>query len=299
MQFAKLLDISDVDFGISGPHYYKQDQNTTTNQQLTLHTGATAWAMPQWKGEVYPSKCKSTDFLHHYSQAFSTVELNSSFYTIPKKEQIRKWYEQTQSNFKFCPKVNRSISQSKNLGILSDNLNTYIQSIVEFKEKLGPCFMQLPEYFDVKSMAILENFLQKWSKDIQLAVELRHSSWFENSDIKEQLLELFDQHQQSILMTDVAGFREGVHHIISEDYVLIRWVGNDLHPSDYQRLDEWLSVLDRYRQHGVKDVYFLIHEPNNVLSHKISLYLSQKCLNLNNIKFKSIVKNISDQLTLF
>lgn len=300
MQFGKVPNLDGIDFGIKNEALYADTiVKSPPNSSLNILTGCTGWAMSEWKGEIYPSQCKSADFLKHYSEKFPTVELNSSFYSIPKIEQIKKWYEISHPEFEFCPKVNRAISQSKNLGIESDAFMLFLDSVSHFEDKLGPCFMQLPEYFDHSRIETLAAFLKKWPSGMRLAVELRHGSWFDGSEQRKRLLDLFQKYQQSLLMTDVAGFREGVHQIISQDYIVIRWVGNNLHTTDYTRIINWLEILDKYHEKGIKNTYFLIHEPDNVLAPKISSYISEMCHNKDHVKHIKPTQQEPDQLTLF
>lgn len=300
MKFGKVADLTNVDFNLSKELYLSSKlSGNKHNTPLKLHIGCTGWSMPDWKGEIYPSKAKASEFLSIYSNIFQTVEFNSSFYTIPKKEQIIKWYDESADGFIFCPKINRSISQSKDLGMSGDRLETFIDSIILFQEKLGPCFMQLPEYFDTKRWSVIDRFLSTWPSEIPLSVEFRNSSWFDQASAKKDLLQLFESHNQTVLMTDVAGFRVGVHQIYSSEYAIVRWVGNNLHPTDYERLDEWVNMLQQLQSKGIKDVYFLIHEPDNVLAPKISSYLYESVSVLPNITVMDRVQAEPDQLKLF
>src|SRR5688572_20873744 len=80
-----------------------------------LHIGISGWSYPDFKGILYPEKCKSGDFLSNYCKEFNCTELNSSFYRIPQRKFIERWMECTPEHFKFCAKLYRGITHFKKL----------------------------------------------------------------------------------------------------------------------------------------------------------------------------------------
>jgi uncharacterized protein YecE (DUF72 family) len=201
--------------------------------------------------------------------------LNSTHYNLPKPELIDKWKTQVPDDFRFCPKVWQQVSHRKDLGIESGNLDRFIDSIVSLEGKLGACFLQLPPYFSIDRLTLLQSFIEKWPTEIPLAIEARHKSFY-TSDSWTDYIALLRAHKIIPLITDVAGRRDILHSSLSRDITMIRWVGNGLHGSDYSRLEEWVSRLNRWKRLGIKEIYFFPHEPDNLLTPEISRSLVDK-----------------------
>jgi uncharacterized protein YecE (DUF72 family) len=305
MKFGKLSNIENVDFTLPTDAEKTTNllHNLPSNKQLPkVFIGCTGWSEKIWVGRVYPNGTKAKEFLFHYGKQFNTIELNATHYRIPTLSTIQNWRQAVPKDFKFCPKISQSISHSRDLGMGSDNINLFLTSIYELRENLGCCFMQLPPYFEISRLPMLERFLEKWSREIPLAIEVRHESWFDNSDNFNRLFDLFEKHNISTVSTDVAGRRDVLHQRLTTDTAMIRFVGNELHSTDYERIDEWVKRLKYWFENGLKQVYFFPHEPDNVLAPELADYLVQKIKSSFEAEIrgpKLIDKNIGQQISLF
>lgn len=211
-------------------------------------------------GSIYPKGTKPADYLSHYSKFFDSIELNTTHYQIPDPLKIERWYDKSAPDFKFCPKLPRAISHHKGLGSGTENVLLFCQSISGLKEKLGPCFLQLPPYFSPDNLDILETFFKAWPKEIALHVEFRHDDWFLKPTM-DKLSELLMNHQKGIVMTDVAGRRDVLTIGATKDVIFIRFVGNLGHPSDRERLKQWVIALSEWVDAGIQEIYFFLHQP--------------------------------------
>lgn len=267
MKFGKLPDISLVDFSL--PADSQRNNRVISDETSTdFYVGATGWSMKEWVGRLYPKGSKAKDFLHHYTQHFNTIELNTTHYRIPAEDTIHKWYKESRDDFRFCPKIPQTISHSRDLDLNDKYLTLFCKTIVGLKEKLGCCFIQLPPYFDASSIAILKNFLNRFPPEIPLAVELRHESWFENGN--QEWADLLQQYNRTAVITDVAGRRDVLHMELTNATTMIRFVGNDLHPTDQYRAAEWAERLKRWSEKGLKNAYVFTHEPDNLLAPEMA-----------------------------
>ena len=304
MKFGKLSDISQVDFTLpSDPEGNQLVLNDLKNNgTCDLYIGATGWSMKAWEGKIYPPKTKSTDYLHYYSRQYGTIELNTTHYRIPTIETIEKWYKQSPDDFRFCPKIPQTISHGNNLGLNDSNLDLFCESIRGLGEKLGCCFIQLPPYFDLARLPVLENFLGRFPQDIPLAVEVRHTSFFENQANAETYFKLLETYDRSAVITDVAGRRDVLHMRITNQRTMVRFVGNGLVDSDYRRMDNWVERMAEWAMAGLNEIYFFPHEPDNVLAPEISVYLSDILSQKDHFNFRGL-KLLDDkhgqQITLF
>lgn len=184
----------------------------------------------------------------------------------------------------------------------SENIDLFLASIYELRENLGGCFMQMPPYFEISRLPMLERFLAKWSREIPLAIEVRHESWFDNSDNFNRLFDLLEQYQISTVITDVAGRRDVLHQRLTTDTAMVRFVGNELHSTDYERIDAWVERLKYWFENGLKAVYFFSHEPDNILAPELADYLVSKIKKTFEADIrgpKLIDDNIGQQISLF
>ena len=282
MKFGKLANIEGVNFDlpVDPPNNEVLLSPLVEQQKLNFYIGCTGWSMKEWVGKVYPPKSKTKDFLYHYSRQFNTIELNTTHYRIPTPSTIKNWFDQSAADFRFCPKVPQSISHHRQIGIGTGYIEAFCDSIIGLDEKLGVCFMQMPPYFDTKRISLLNHFLEKWPSNIPLAIEFRHESWFNQS---QDAMHLFDQlanKNVGLVITDVAGRRDVLHMRITSPWVLLRFVGNGLVPSDYSRIDEWVLRWQQWFDQGLEELYCFGHEPDNILAPELVSYISKKAVNL-------------------
>ncbi|MFK7806526.1 MAG: DUF72 domain-containing protein [Saprospiraceae bacterium] len=267
MKFGKLPDISLVDFSLP-PDSSRNTVPVSDSKQTDFYVGATGWSMKEWVGRLYPLGTKAKDFLTQYTKQFNTIELNTTHYRIPTEELIEKWYKESTEDFRFCPKIPQSISHSRDLDLNDKYLSLFCKNIVGLKEKLGCCFIQLAPYFDSERLPILENFLKRFPPEIPLAVELRHESWFDGTNTS--WADLLRKYNRTAVITDVAGRRDVLHMELTNSTTMIRFVGNDLHPSDKYRTAEWVERLKRWSEVGLKEAYIFTHEPDNLLAPEMA-----------------------------
>ncbi|MEN7551202.1 DUF72 domain-containing protein [Rapidithrix thailandica] len=265
MEFGKLQDISQVDFSLPDDHLQTQSllKKLPQPQTTQLYVGCPQWANKEWIGKVYPPGTKANQFLQHYSKHFDTVELNSSYYHVPEPETIRRWKSQTTNNFTFCPKVFQEISHAPGLGLQSPAFDSFTEAIAHFEEKYGISFLQLPPYFSVFDAPILLRFLEAFPEHLPLAIEFRHPSWFRGDNpLADDVFDCMEALNIAPVITDVAGRRDVLHQRLTCGTVAIRFVGNNLHESDYTRLEAWAGRLHYWMSAGVHRIYFWLHQPD-------------------------------------
>ncbi|MBR9921172.1 MAG: DUF72 domain-containing protein [Bacteroidetes bacterium] len=279
MKFGKLENIDQVDFSLPPqPAGNKAILDDLPHTDCRVYIGCTGWSMKEWVGKVYPPGTKTADFMQAYTRQFNTIEFNTTHYRIPETATVDKWREKSADDFRFCPKIPQSISHSGQLGADDPKLNLFCERIQGLDEKLGCCFIQLPPYFNLEKLPFLERFLGLFPQEIPLAVEVRHETFFE-PDVGEALFKLLEKYDRTAVITDVAGRRDVLHMRLTNERSMVRFVGNGLHPTDYQRIDEWVEVIKNWATDGLREIYFFGHEPDNVLAPDICLYLFEKLQN--------------------
>lgn len=300
MEFGKLDDLSNVDWSLPpndklSLHYLEKNDAIKANWYL----GTPTWGSRTWLGKIYPDGTKSSDFLHHYSRAFSTIELNTTHYRLPTRELVKSWCDQVPAHFRFCPKFPQTISHSNN-GLIDTNLmQEWHRALRDFGSKLGVSFIQFPPYFDYSSRAILHHFLEAWPSDLPLALEFRHPSWFQHGSVIPALVNYLQSKNIGLVITDVAGRRDVLHTSISAPFVLLRFIGNELHPSDFERAQAWGERLHQWTQAGLQSVYFFAHEPDDITCPELADYLVKEFNKNFNLDWPAPIIQKQQQATLF
>ena len=242
-----------------------------------VYLGATGWSMKEWVGKWYPAKTKPADFLREYGKQFNTIELNTTHYRVPDLDLVRRWYEAVPADFRFCPKVPQHISHRNDFGQGEGHLQRFVAALDGFGEKMGCAFVQLPPYFDAGRLKQLEVFLDRWPRLLPLAVEVRHESWFTDPFATEALMDALAARGVAAVITDVSGRRDVLHGYVTAPRTMVRFVGNGLVESDYDRLRQWAGKL---REWNLPETYFFPHQPDNVLAPDASAWLARHVLEL-------------------
>jgi len=131
-----------------------------------------------WKGTFYPEDIKKPEMLAYYAARLPTVEINNTFYRLPKTEVLENWFDQTPKGFQFAIKASRRITHIKRLNDVEDATQYLMETAAGLKQKLGPVLFQLPPNAK-KNTERLKTFLGTLPVDRRVTFEFRHPSWFE------------------------------------------------------------------------------------------------------------------------
>lgn len=146
---------------------------------LRLWTGASGYSFKAWKGNFYPEKIRPEDMLAWYAERLSTVEINNSFYQMPKAELLARWAQATPQAFRFAVKAPRRITHDKRLAAdeVAEPLAQLYKVLGELGAKRGPVLFQTPPSLKL-DLARLRDFLQLLPAAHCATFEFRHDSWF-------------------------------------------------------------------------------------------------------------------------
>jgi uncharacterized protein YecE (DUF72 family) len=146
---------------------------------MNLYVGTSGFSYKEWKGSFYPGDLADKNMLRFYGERFRTVEINNTFYRLPKAEVLEAWGDEVPVNFKFVLKASQRITHMQRLKD-SEDLVAYLFKVAgALKERLGPMLFQLPPFFH-KDAPRLTDFLRLLPKDHRVAFEFRHQSWFDS-----------------------------------------------------------------------------------------------------------------------
>lgn len=264
MEFGRLMELGGVDFGLPPMKeaLFAPGLKNITKTKSTfprLYLGAPVWSHKSFVGKIYPPKTRPIDYLALYAQSFNCIELNSTFYGVLNAERIGKWCDTVGPNFRFCPKATRTITH-ESIELPRKGIVDFFHSVAEFKERLGTCFFQFPPELGPRQWRHLQGLLKLLPKDFQVAIELRHPGWFEKREAQEWLLKLGEEEGVSILITDTAGRRDVLHQCFPQSHVFVRFSGDALVATDFERLDRWSDRIAELHQRGIEEVYFILHQ---------------------------------------
>jgi uncharacterized protein YecE (DUF72 family) len=264
-----------------------------------LYLGCPVWSFKGWVGNFYPKGTKPGEFLREYAKRVTTIEGNTTFYAVPSQQTIENWVAEMPDGFHFCPKIPKAISHE---GSLTDNLDRalgFVDIMLQFGDRLGPMFLQLPPRYSPSLLADLQAFLSRWPRDVRLAVEVRHLDWFESPN-DEALDELLAQHNMARVTIDTRPIRNlygdkslagSSYESLLEarerkpdvpvvpkrtsDFVFVRYIGHPDLEINRPFLDEWGSYFSSQIKDGA-DVYAFCHSPDNMVAPTLCRELHQR-----------------------
>jgi uncharacterized protein YecE (DUF72 family) len=279
MQFGSVEpeELNSIDFSLSEePAINKTVLPGKKNKNAKVYIGCAKWGRQEWVGKVYPDKAKEKDFLQYYVQHYNSIELNATHYKIYGPKAIEKWKEKADGkDFLFCPKMYKGVTHFGKLTGKNFLTTEFFRGILAFEEHLGPLFVQVSDAYSTKRKEELFEFLRSLPTDLQFFLEVRHPDWFK-ANIREELFETLHTLNIGAVITDTAGRRDCAHMHLTIPKTFIRYVGNSLHPTDYTRIDAWITRMKYWLNKGMDDIYFFMHMHNEATSPELTVYLVDK-----------------------
>lgn len=146
---------------------------------MKIYTGTSGFSYKEWIGNFYPEKIKPGQMLGYYATKLGVVEINNTFYRMPKKEVVANWGSETPDGFLFSIKASRKITHIKRLKDAEEETAYLLSNIVLLGKKLGAVLFQFPPYFK-KNAGRLGDFVKILPKGLPAVFEFRDDSWFDD-----------------------------------------------------------------------------------------------------------------------
>lgn len=153
-----------------------------------IYLGTSGWNYKHWRETFYPRGLPQSRWLEFYAERFQTVELNNSFYRLPRPEQFASWRERSPRDFMFTVKMSRFLTHIRRLREPQEPVERFMTAVRPLGKKLGPVLMQFPPTMPA-DLGALEETLSLFPDDVKIVCEFRHDSWF--TDECRELLEKF------------------------------------------------------------------------------------------------------------
>lgn len=283
-------ELDKIDFKLPGGNlsHNREILSGRKSDNPKVYIGLPRWGRKEWVGKLYPLRAKESEYLHYYSAHFNMVELNATHYTFYGQYRLSVWADMASpKDFKFLPKMHKDITHAGPLYAKDLVLEKFIDEIRAFGDKLGPIFIQLSETFAPKRKGDLFQFIEMLPTDLQFFLEVRHADWFK-PELFETLLKKLTEHNVGIIITDTAGRRDCAHMQLSIPKTFIRFVTNNLHPSDFARTDEWAERINDWIDNGIEEIYFIIHMRDEEYSLDLAKYIVDKINDVCNLNLPPV-----------
>ena len=178
-----------------------------------LRVGTSGWQYRDWKGVLYPDDLPISRWLEHYAKAFDTLEVNSTFYRLPRRETFADWASRTPRDFAFVLKASRYLTHIRRLRDPRVPVRRLLDAADPLGDRLAAVLLQLPPTMPIE-LERLDETLDAFPRGLRVAVEPRHASW--------RTTELFDhlaKRDVALVLADRRGPRPPLERTASWCYV--------------------------------------------------------------------------------
>jgi uncharacterized protein YecE (DUF72 family) len=226
-----------------------------------IRIGTSGWYYEHWRDLFYPADLAKSKWFEHYARQFDTVEVNNTFYHLPKEQTIQRWHKIAPKGFLYAVKANRYITHIKMLKDCSEEMQRFFERIDVLKHNLGPVLYQLPPSLH-KDIELLKAFIELLPKKKIAIFEFRHKSWY--SDDTYQLLGKLNA---GFCIHDMPG-KESPQKVTS-DIIYVRFHGTTgRYSGSYTKsqLQYWAKWLKTHAKNA-RGIYFYFN--NDAHAHAI------------------------------
>jgi uncharacterized protein YecE (DUF72 family) len=276
MEFGQVDNPGEIDFTIPADHpgtAKRLKTQASKSSDLEVYVGCAKWNKKDLKN-FYPRGTK--DELAYYATQFNSIELNATFYRLFPPETFDNWYQAVPENFCFFPKLEQLISHYKRLNDVKEVVDKNVAHMSHLREKLKMPFLQLHNNFGPKDFDRVVTFVENWTYDVPLAIEFRHTDWYNNEEVSNKLYDLLETHSVTNILVDTAGRRDLMHMRLTTPTAFVRWVGANEPESDRTRLDEWVDRIAKWKKAGLQRLFFFVHQNAEQESPALSAHFIER-----------------------
>ena len=212
-----------------------------------VYIGTSGWSYKHWKEVFYPPGLPASKWLDFYAKHFDSVEVNSSFYRLPKRETFESWHKKTPQGFIFAPKASRYITHVKKLKGAEGAWERFFNNVLGLGEKLGPILFQFPANWQA-NLERLGSFLTILPSGYKYAFEFRHESWF-----TEETYKLLRDGGAALCIADSPLWPTSI--VTTASFTYIRFHGGKvLYASEYSEpeLKKWAGIIERFLSDNIE-----------------------------------------------
>jgi len=219
-----------------------------------LFLGTQGWAYKSWVGTFYPQGTSPDNYLSEYARHFHAIEIDSTYYAIPRARSVEQWRDATPAHFRFAAKFPQVITHEKMLKDAERETEQFLSTIALLGEKLGPLLLQFPYTFTPDQRDTLARYLAALPTQFRYAVEVRQRGW-----LNDAFFDLLKQHRVAYAISDY-GYMPRLARVTT-DFAYIRLLGNrkDFKDEQFDRvrlnrdadLARWSDLIVELNEKGV------------------------------------------------
>jgi len=215
---------------------------------MKIFCGTSGFSYKEWKGNFYPEKHPDKDMLSYYATKLTAVEINNTFYRIPKRIVFESWLQQVNRDFKFSIKASRKITHFQRLKETDDTSEYLFRNVRSLGQNLGCILFQLPPNLK-KDGERLKKFLDVIPQEFRAAFEFRHESWYDD-----EIYKLLEDKNSALVITETDEAPEA-EFIKTADWTYLR-----LRRTQYAD-DELKTRAEKIKSQNWNDIFvFFKHE---------------------------------------
>jgi uncharacterized protein YecE (DUF72 family) len=218
-----------------------------------VRIGCSGWNYPHWRERIYPKGLPARRWLAFYADLFDTVEVNNTFYRLPRRESVAAWVEESPADFLFAVKASRFLTHMKRLTDMGQGVRRFYERIdpLARSPKMGPVLWQLPESFR-RDEERLASALARLPTG-RHCFEFRHPSWF-----CDETYALLRDHGVALVIGDHPE-RPFQTHELTVDWTFVRFhYGSRGRGGNYseRELEDWAERIEGWRARADVHAYF-------------------------------------------
>lgn len=200
--------------------------------------GTSGWQYAHWRGRLYPAGLPQRRWLEHYAERFATVEVNATFYRLPRPETVEDWARRTPGDFVVAAKASRYLTHILRLREPREPVERLMRTLEPLGERLGAVLLQLPPNMR-RDLDALDGALRAFPAGVRVAVEPRERSWFDDDTRA-----LLERRGAALCVADRPGWRPPLWRTADWGYLRLHQ-GRASPPPCYGRgaLDSWARRL--------------------------------------------------------
>lgn len=265
-------------------------------RNMPYHLGGPVWACDAYVGSLFASKNRRT-WLRDYSAVFNTVEVNSTFYALPKAETFQQWASETADGFRFACKFPSVITHEKQLVGAERETDEFLErmQILHDAKRLGPLMLQLPPFSGGDELQAIEAYLRGLPSQFRYAAEVRHKGFFDQGACEHALNNLLAKLRIDRILLDsrplysapaitehekISQTRKPklpVRQTVTGTNPMLRFIGRDDLTRITGWIEQWTDIVARWLRDG-STPYIFMHVPNNDLAPDLCEMFHQSLL---------------------
>jgi uncharacterized protein YecE (DUF72 family) len=213
------------------------------SKSTEIRIGTSGWHYKHWLGRYYPEGMKPASMLEWYLRDFDSVELNNTFYQLPKESSFDAWRESVPADFRFAVKGSRFITHMIKLKDAARGLNNFLPRAERLGRRLGPILWQLPPGWKV-NVERLEEFLSLLPRKHRYAFELRNETWMTDA-----VFEVLRKYDAAFCVYELAGYHSPMELTANWTYIRLHGPTADKYQGSYssRQLESWAKRIEGWR----------------------------------------------------